>query len=386
LIETEAARKDINKRKIESLKCGRDLRLHNLAELFSLDQFEIDVLLIGLAPELDLKYEKVYSYLQNDVTKKRPGVDLALNLLCPTIEAKIKAREYFSPAAPLLKNHLIYLTGNEANGYQEGQRSLISTFIKVDERIINFLLGFDELDPRIRDFSYLLETKRSFEALILPEDLKSRLKDSVNWHILNRTPLKLLFKGPYGSGKKTAAEAACREANTYLLIVDSKVLLENNFPEIASLVLREALLQDSALYFEEFDALLAVNEAKSSLKNLVYNLKNHPSCVFLAGNGFSEQKEDLKDNLMDGLINHGFLPFCFPNLPYTLRRKLWEVCLEGNYSLIEDKDLNGLASKFRFTGGQIKDAINTVQEIARAGLMYARQCAANYRLRCQNRI
>ncbi|WP_394325977.1 hypothetical protein [Methanosarcina horonobensis] len=37
---------------------------------FSLDPFEIDILLIGLAPELDLKYEKIYSYLQNDVTKK----------------------------------------------------------------------------------------------------------------------------------------------------------------------------------------------------------------------------------------------------------------------------------------------------------------------------
>lgn len=370
LEEIEAIRRDINSKKLESLKNGRELRLHILSELFSLDIFEIDVLLIGLAPELDLKYEKIYSYLQNDVTKKRPGVDLALNMLCPTIAAKLKSRAYFSPAAPLLRNHLICLTENEANGYPEGQQSLISTFIKVDERIINFLLGFDELDPRIRDFSYLLETKRSFEALILPEDLKSKLKDSVNWHILNRAPLKFLFKGPYGSGRKTAAEAACREANTDLLIMDSKVLLENNSPEIASLVLREALLQDSALYFEEFDALLSENEAKPSLKNLVYNLKTHPNCVFLAGNGFSGQKEGLKDNLMDSLINHGFLPFSFPNPPYPLRRKLWEVCLEGNCSLAEDKDfnddLNGLASKFRFTGGQIKDAISIAGEIAKA--------------------
>jgi SpoVK/Ycf46/Vps4 family AAA+-type ATPase len=370
LEEIEEIRRDINNRKLESLKNGRELRLHTLSELFNLDTFEIDVLLIGLAPELDLKYEKIYSYLQNDVTKKRPAVDLALNMLCPTIAAKLKSRAYFSPAAPLLKNQLIYLTGNEANGYPEGQQSLISSFIKVDERIINFLLGFDELDPRIRDFSYLMEAKRSFEALILPEDLKSRLKDSINWHILNRAPLKLLFKGPYGSGKKTAAEAACREAGTDLLIVDSKVLLENHSPENASLVLREALLQDSALYFEEFNTLLAESEAKTSLKNLVSDLKTLPKCVFLAGNGFFEQKEGLKENLMDGLINHGFLPFSFPNPPYQLRRKLWDVCLEGNYSLAEEmdfkEDLNGLASKFRFTGGQIKDAISTAREIAKA--------------------
>ncbi len=373
--EIEDMRRDINNRKLESLKNGRKLRLHTLSELFSLDTFEIDVLLFGLAPELELKYEKLYSYLQNDVTKKRMGVDLALNLLCPTIEAKLKSRAYFSPAAPLLKNHLIYLAGKEANGYSEGQQSLISTFIKIDERIVNFLLGFDELDLRIRDFSHLLKVNRSFEALILPEDLQKRLKDSVNWHIHNKNPLKLLFKGPYGSGKKTVAEAACRELGTDLLIVDSKVLLENHsqddyFPEIASLVLREALLQGAALYFEEFDLLLAENEAKPSLKNLIYKLKVLQNCVFLAGNGFSEQKEGLKENLMDGLINHGFLPFSFPNPPYPLRRKLWETCLEGNYSFPEDadfyEDLKGLASKFRFTGGQIKDAINIAGEIAKA--------------------
>ncbi len=370
LEETRAILSAINDRKLESLKSGRELRLHILSELFGLDTFEIDVLLIGLAPELDLKYEKIYSYLQNDITRKRPAVDLALNLLCTTIEAKLKSRAYFSPEAPLLKNHLIYINDSKANEYPERQKSLISSSIKVDERIINFLLGFDELDLRIRNFSYLMEAKKSFEALILPEDLKSRLKDSVNWHIRNKIPLKFLFKGSYGSGRKTAAEAACREMGTDLLIVDSKVLLENNSPEFASLVLREALLQGSALYFENFSVLLTENEAKPSLKNLVYNLKIHPNCVFLAGNDFSEQNEGLKENLMDGLIDNGFLLFSFSNPPYPLRRKLWEICLEGNCSLEEENDfnneLNGLASKFRFTGGQIKDAVCIAGEIAKA--------------------
>ncbi len=361
LEESEAARRDMNSRKIESLKCGRELRLHTLSELFNLDTFEIDVLLIGLAPELDLRYEKIYSYLQNDVNKKQPSVDLILNLLCPTIEAKLQARAYFSSAAPLLKNNLIYLAGKEAGESPEGQHSVISAFVKVDDRIIDFLLGFDELDSRIRDFSNLIKAKNSFEILILPEDLKSRLQDSVNWHIQNKAPLKFIFKGPYGSGKKTAAKAACGEVGTNLLIIDSKAFLENRSLEIAGLVLREALLQNSALYFEEFDTLLADKEAEPFLKNLLYKLKTLPNCVFLAGNGFSEQKEGLKENLMDGLINHGFLPFSFPNPSYPLRKKLWEICLEGNYSVAEDtdfnEDLNGLASKFRFTGGQIKDAI-----------------------------
>jgi hypothetical protein len=70
LREINAIRREIDASIEESLKKGRELRLNKLSELFGLNPFEIDIILIGLIPELDLKYEKLYSYLQNDVTKK----------------------------------------------------------------------------------------------------------------------------------------------------------------------------------------------------------------------------------------------------------------------------------------------------------------------------
>ena len=41
-------------------------------------------LLIALAPEIDPRYERLYAYLQDDVTRKRPSIDLTLNLLPAT--------------------------------------------------------------------------------------------------------------------------------------------------------------------------------------------------------------------------------------------------------------------------------------------------------------
>ena len=82
LQKIEALALDIKNKKIESIKQKKELRLHVLSELFHLEPFEIDTLLICLAPELDLRYEKLYSYLQNDVTRKRPTVDLMMRLLC----------------------------------------------------------------------------------------------------------------------------------------------------------------------------------------------------------------------------------------------------------------------------------------------------------------
>lgn len=66
---------------------GIMLHLPLLANIFELTAFEIDCLVICLTRELDLKYEKLYAYLQDDVTQKRPTVTLFLDLLCRSFEA-----------------------------------------------------------------------------------------------------------------------------------------------------------------------------------------------------------------------------------------------------------------------------------------------------------
>jgi hypothetical protein len=67
-----------------SLAGGAELRLERLRSLFALERFELDVLLVCMGAELDVRYEKLYAYLQDDVTRKRPSVDLVLNLLTPS--------------------------------------------------------------------------------------------------------------------------------------------------------------------------------------------------------------------------------------------------------------------------------------------------------------
>ncbi|MGB9927654.1 MAG: AAA family ATPase [Methanosarcina sp.] len=355
LREVNEIKRDIDARIEKSLKIGRELRLHKLSKLFDLDPFEIDILLIGLAPEIDLKYEKLYSYLQNDITKKRPTVNLALTLLFTTIEEKIKAREYFSPSASLIKNQLIHLSKGEVNV----DPSLISRFIKIDDRIVNFLLGFDDLDLKIRNISYLVKPERSFENLILPSELKRALINLAGWYSENRLSLKFLFYGPSGSGKKTAAEAICREAGINLLVVNSKFLLESKSLEITNLIMREASLQNSALYLQAFDVLLEdreSGESKDSADSLVQDLKTFPGLIFLAGKEFLEFNKSL--------INNGFIPCKFPLPSYSVRKQLWESCLE-DYRLDEGVDLSALASKFKFSGGQIRDAVQTTYSFAR---------------------
>ena len=66
--------------------------LRQLVDRYGLTAFDVDVLLVALAPEIDLRYRRLYAYLQDDVTRKYPTVDLTLNLLCDSSEARMLRR------------------------------------------------------------------------------------------------------------------------------------------------------------------------------------------------------------------------------------------------------------------------------------------------------
>jgi hypothetical protein len=55
---------------------GDGPRLAWLKQAFDLSAFDVDVLLLAFAPELDPRYERLYAYLQDDMTKKRPTINL----------------------------------------------------------------------------------------------------------------------------------------------------------------------------------------------------------------------------------------------------------------------------------------------------------------------
>src|SRR5262245_30152489 len=66
--ELAAERAAIAAHAIAAEQAGLSLPLLKLERLFKLTPFECDVLLLALAPELDLRYERFYAYIQDNVT------------------------------------------------------------------------------------------------------------------------------------------------------------------------------------------------------------------------------------------------------------------------------------------------------------------------------
>jgi hypothetical protein len=131
------ARQAIDRRRHLTREAGRDLALPHLAEVFGLSPAEVDLLLIALAPELEPRYETLYSYLQVDATRKRPSVDLALNLICRSAAEKVFARRLLSAGAPLLHYKLLSLLDDP----QDRQPTFLRRFLKADESVVRFLVG-----------------------------------------------------------------------------------------------------------------------------------------------------------------------------------------------------------------------------------------------------
>ena len=125
-----------------------------------LDSFDRDVLLLSLAPEIDQRYDRVYAFLQDDITRRRPTVDLALNLLCATPTARIARRAYFSPDAPLLRQGLVDLVAD----LNQVEPTLLARYITPDEQVVGALLGQPPLDRRLAMWAKLVTPRDGLDV------------------------------------------------------------------------------------------------------------------------------------------------------------------------------------------------------------------------------
>lgn len=120
----------------------RDIRLSipTLCDRLELGDFERDLLILCLAPEISRRYERIYDFLNNDNANcKQPTVDLALRLFCHSDADWRKARASFSSTSPLIKRKIIQLYLSPTNT----SRSLLAKVMTISEKAANYCLSED---------------------------------------------------------------------------------------------------------------------------------------------------------------------------------------------------------------------------------------------------
>lgn len=322
-------------------------RLTRLKQAFELSDFDLDVIIIALAPELDTRYERLYAYLQDNVARRKASIELVLNLLCASADEKIKRRAHFASDAPLINSKLIHLIA-EPNHYQP---SFLSHSIMLDEQITNLLLEQGGLDSRLSPFCEFLHPSLGMGSVPLASGSKRALLTLTDDAHRKRQQLNLYFYGPRGVGKKMTAAALAFETSRALLVADLTTKYnEPDFGNLLKILFREAWFKDAILCLDETDTLLFSSENTAPGKLMLKALRENTGITVLIGT---------QPWIERGFGPRGVLTVPFTVSDYAYQRHCWNESLKAENITLAESEIDALAGRFQLTRQQILCAVNS---------------------------
>jgi hypothetical protein len=207
---------------------GQDIRLRRLARAFALEPDDVELLLIALAPDLDPRFERLYGYLHDDVSRRRASAGLALEMAGTGSGVSSGAeRVRLGPHGTLVSNGLVLV--------EDADRPFLTRSLRVADRVTAHLLGDDKPDAAIADL--LIESR---PAPIGDVEMLARAIDS-------GIPLVYIRERAGASGRSMAA-AALGQLGRLALQLDLARLGANDVPrDVAAATSREAGLRGAGI-------------------------------------------------------------------------------------------------------------------------------------------
>lgn len=325
----------------ESLNAFEDAALlGSFGSRYGFDAFDHAVILLALSPEMGPGYSQVFAYLQDDVSKRRPTVQLALDLFCSTLEQQVERRQRFLPSAPLVNSGLLpELTVADA------RTPLNERVLTLPEVVVSYLNGRVALGPELSGFCALqdppaggpVQTGLALGKLLGRAALLSRDRQ-----------ILLHFSGTDAAEKRRAAAAIALLSNRALLSVNPSAVPRHAARKIVPAVVQAAALTDSLLFVPDLD----LQEHSTFRAALMEHLSANPADAVFTGR---------YKWVPSGDGSHSVVDVAFPTPDVTARAKLWSDQLKNAELEIDDGSVHMLASRFTLTGEQIANAVSTAK-------------------------
>ena len=322
-----------------------------LGQLFGLSPWELQAIVICLAPELRRRYDRLYAYLQDDITRKRPSVDLVLDLLCDSEIDRWQAQRQLTQDSTLIRAGLLEALDDP---YSPSGSTGLARFLRLDARIRGFLLGDNRVDPRLRERARMEPVPDPAAEPYLDPAVITAVADLIKSHLSpgknQRRPLVVRLSGPPGSGKRELAVRACGQLPIPVLSADLAGLAglagAPAAAELARLVFRDGLLLQSAVYISHAERLVGPDghDLRAALDSAIADFG---WLVFLSG----DSVEMAETGLGGALVASVELPA--PGIP--VRKAAWQQHL-ARRDLGSPEWAEPLATRFQLTPGRIRAA------------------------------
>ena len=317
------------------------LRIETLKRMFDLDRTELIAVLLALSVEIDRRYERIFGFLQDDVSKGTPTIGLLYALM-----SRITPRQGAEETIPEPPDERMYTYFFIRRENQEG---LLHEGL-VLQPLMKKLLKGDSNSGKTQSVVFHAYEEKPDITLFFEESYRELMELEKNGsgnvsqmiylaHEDEETVLHLLFH-------------CCSELQHKLFVLDLPELLalqkENRELCLSELLIRLKLNNAwLAIRYvpakEKEDVLLQTREIKALLQKIC--LENSGKNIFLYG-----EKEE------PGELAAQFIPFIrIPDSPVALRTEIWGYFLntvEG-IRIAEDVNVPDLADCYEIPYGKI---------------------------------
>ncbi len=232
------------------------------------------------------------------------------------------------------------------------------------------------LSHRLKDIADVITTTLEWKDLVLREDTADRISELLSvvkhqdlvmneWGFGRRVnygrALSALFSGPPGTGKTMIAGLIAKELGLELFRVDLSRVVSKWVGETEknlALAFDEAKHAHAILLFDEADALFAkrtevksANDRYSNLETnyLLQRLETFEGVVLLTTNKEPQIDEAFRRRLRFHID--------FPTPDAEERERLWRSMIPAAAPGVGSLDFEGLATRFKMSGGYIKNAV-----------------------------
>ena len=128
------------------------------AQALGMDALDLALLLLLAAPDLDVRYGRLFGYLQDDLTQRRPSPDLLSRLLAETAPQRALVLSRLRIRAPLHAWGVLADTRAAPHLGSEGRSPWLGLGLRLDPMWLNWLQGLDGLDAQTAEFARVFGT------------------------------------------------------------------------------------------------------------------------------------------------------------------------------------------------------------------------------------
>jgi AAA+ superfamily predicted ATPase len=308
---------------------GGRIRFRALGRAFGLLPLDLELLLVALAPDLDPRFERLYGYLHDDVSRRRASVGLALELATGSPRADTgPARARLGSLAPLVAGGLLLV--------EDPDRPSLTRSLRVPDRVILHLLGDDTPDPVVE------QLLADAVAVDLPE------VEPVTRALAGGASLVYLRERPGASGRSLGSTAFARLGRAAVVLDLERLTAADEPVELALAAAREARLRGAGLVVGPVESL--VERGPASVRAFA---ELPGPAVLVGGREFDPAWAREPPLVLEA-----------PVPPVETRHELWAASLNGDAPDGFDPAVATLA--FRLTPEQIARAAHAARRTAAA--------------------